>query len=226
MITPKLILKLLPWILLLVMSLFIYLQQKSLRSGKGGIEIFDSSVILREVEQIGKLELVKYNFKEIFDYKRLSEGKALGNSLLNTYNYTPDINVILVATGEATGCIDLTKLNISDISISQDSLTILLPPAELCYHKLDMANTQIFSLSNRSWWSRLFSNEDEKTNAVQTAYKLAEQRIEEAALQSGILQSTNDQAIKMLTPMLETMTGKNVKIVPSIPSPGYSFEEK
>jgi hypothetical protein len=226
MITPKLILKLLPWILLLVMSLFIYLQQKSLRSGKGGSEIIDSSVILREVEQIGKLELVKYNFKEIFDYKRLSEGKALGNSLLNTYNYTPDINVILVATGEATGCIDLNKLNISDISLSQDSLTILLPPAELCYHKLDMANTHIFSLSNRSWWSRLFSNEDEKTKAVQTAYKLAEQRIEEAALKSGILQSTNDQAIKMLTPMLETMTGKNVKIVPSIPSPVYSFEEK
>lgn len=226
MITPKLILKLLPWILLLVMSLFIYLQQKSLRSGKGGSEIIDSSVILREVEQIGKLELVKYNFKEIFDYKRLSEGKALGNSLLNTYNYTPDINVILVATGEATGCIDLNKLKISDISLSQDSLTILLPPAELCYHKLDMANTHIFSLSNRSWWSRLFSNEDEKTKAVQTAYKLAEQRIEEAALKSGILQSTNDQAIKMLTPMLETMTGKNVKIVPSIPSPVYSFEEK
>ena len=226
MFTPKLILKILPWTLLFVMSLFIYFQQKSSRSGKGGTEIIDSSVILREVEQIGKLELVKYNFKEIFDYKRLSEGKLLSNSLLNTYNFTPDVNVILVATGEATGCIDLTKLNISDISVSQDSLTILLPPAELCYHKLDMANTHIFSFSSSSWWSRLFSNEDEKTKAIQTAYKLAEQRIQEAALQSGILQSTDDQAIKMLTPMLETMTGKNVRIIPSIPPPNYSFEEK
>lgn len=226
MITPKLILKILPWILLLVMSTFIYLQQKSLFSGKGGTEIIDSSVILREVEQIGKLELVKYNFKEIFDYKRLSEGKLIGNSLLNTYNYNPDVNVILVATGEATGCIDLTRLNITDISLKQDSLIILLPPAELCYHKLDMANTQIFSLTNRSWWSRFFANEDEKTKAIQTAYKLAEQRIEEAAIQSGILHSTNDQAIKMLTPMLETMTGKKVKIVPSIPAMVYSFEEK
>jgi hypothetical protein len=226
MFTPRLLLKILPWFLILALSLYVYLKQQSLNSGKGGIEIIDSSVILREVEQIGKLELVKYNFKEIFDYKRLSEGKMIGNSLINSYNYTPDVNVILVATGEATGCIDLTRLNISDIYIDKDSVTILLPPAELCYHKLDMANTRIFSFSNSSWWSRLFSNEDEKTKAVQTAYTLAEQRIKEAALQSGILQSTNDQAIKMLVPMLETMTGKKVKIVPSIPASVYSFEEK
>lgn len=225
MFTPKLFFKILPWLLLVVLTLFIYFSKQSEGSGKGDIEIIESTVILREVEQIGKLELVKYNFKEIFDYKRLSEGKMIGNSLINSYNYTPDVNVILVATGEATGCIDLTKLKLSDIFIDKDSLTILLPPSELCYHKLDMANTHIFSLTNSSWWSRLFSNEDEKTKAVQTAYKLAEQRIKEAALQSGILKSTNEQAIKMLVPMLETMTGKKIKIVPSISSQVYSLEE-
>jgi hypothetical protein len=225
MFTPKLFFKILPWLLLMVLALFIYFNKQSEGFGKDDIEIIESTVILREIEQIGKLELVKYNFKEIFDYKRLSEGKMIGNSLLNSYNYTPDVSVILVATGEATGCIDLTKLKLSDIFIDKDSLTILLPPSELCYHKLDMANTHIFSLSNSSWWSRLFSNEDEKTKAVQTAYKLAEQRIEQAALQSGILKSTNDQAIKMLVPMLETMTGKKIKIVPSISSQVYSLEE-
>lgn len=225
MFTPKLFFKILPWLLLVVLALFIYFSKQSEGSGKGNFEIIESTVILREVEQIGRLELVKYNFKEIFDYKRLSEGKMIGNSLINSYNYTPDVNVILVATGEATGCIDLTKLKLSDIFIDKDSLTILLPPSELCYHKLDMANTHIFSLTNSSWWSRLFSNEDEKTKAVQTAYKLAEQRIKEAALQSGILKSTNEQAIKMLVPMLETMTGKKIKIVPSISSQVYSLEE-
>lgn len=225
MITPKLILKILPWFLLIVMVLTMYLTNYSPFSKKGKTEIIDSSVILREVEQIGRLELVKYNFKEIFDYRQLSEGKLIGNSLLNTHNYNPDMSVILVASGEAVGCIDLTKLEISDIQIDGDTIAIILPAPELCYHKLDMENTRVFSFKNDSWWSRLFSNESEKTQALQTAYKLAERRIEEAALQSGILNSANEQAIKMLSPMLEGMTGKKVKISTTMSGRFNQFED-
>jgi hypothetical protein len=40
-------------------------------------EVIDSTVILQEMEKLGKLELVKYNFREIYDYKQLSEGKIM-----------------------------------------------------------------------------------------------------------------------------------------------------
>jgi hypothetical protein len=203
-----------------------YLTNYSLFSKKGRTEVIDSSVILKEVEQIGRLELVKYNFKEIFDYRQLSEGKLIGNSLLNAHNYNPDMNVILVASGEAVGCIDLTKLEISDIQLEGDTITIMLPAPELCYHKLDMENTRVFSFTNDSWWSRLFSDESEKTRALQTAYKLAERRIEEAALQSGILNSANEQAVKMLSPMLEGMTGKIVQISTAMPDRTDQFEDR
>jgi hypothetical protein len=226
MITPKLILKILPWFLLIVIVFTMYLTNYSLFSKKGRTEVIDSSVILKEVEQIGRLELVKYNFKEIFDYRQLSEGKLIGNSLLNAHNYNPDMNVILVASGEAVGCIDLTKLEISDIQLEGDTITIMLPAPELCYHKLDMENTRVFSFTNDSWWSRLFSDESEKTRALQTAYKLAERRIEEAALQSGILNSANEQAVKMLSPMLEGMTGKIVQISTAMPDRFNQFEEE
>lgn len=226
MITPKLILKILPWFLLIVILCTMYLTNYSLFSKKGRTEVIDSSVILKEVEQIGRLELVKYNFKEIFDYRQLSEGKLIGNSLLNAHNYNPDMNVILVASGEAVGCIDLTKLEISDIQLEGDTITIMLPAPELCYHKLDMENTRVFSFTNDSWWSRLFSDESEKTRALQTAYKLAERRIEEAALQSGILNSANEQAVKMLSPMLEGMTGKIVQISTAMPDRTDQFEDR
>jgi hypothetical protein len=102
----------------------------------------------------------------------------------------------------------------------------MLPAPELCYHKLDMENTRVFSFTNDSWWSRLFSDESEKTRALQTAYKLAERRIEEAALQSGILNSANEQAVKMLSPMLEGMTGKIVQISTAMPDRFNQFEEE
>jgi len=217
MITPKLILKILPWFLLIAMIATLYITSYSPFSKKEKTEIIDSTVILKEMELMGKLELIKYNFKEIFDYKQLSEGKLIGTSLLNTHDYDPDMNVILVASGEAVGCIDLTKMEISDIQLGKDTILILLPEPELCYHKLDMGNTRVFSIKNDSWWSRLFSDEKEKTQALQTAYKLAEKRIEEAAIQSGILSSANEQAVKMLGPMLEGMSGKKVLISTTIP---------
>ena len=162
--------------------------------------------------------MVKYNFKEVFEYKRLSDGKVVGNSILNTYNYNPDLSVILIASGEAVGCIDLTKLNVSDIYLKSDSVVIHLPSPELCYHKLDLENTKIFSFSKESWWSRLFSDEVEKNEILQMAYQKAEARLKEAAIESGIYQSTNENVVIMLKPLLEQLTGKNVSLSTSLPS--------
>ncbi|MCK5104932.1 MAG: DUF4230 domain-containing protein, partial [Cyclobacteriaceae bacterium] len=166
----------------------------------------------------GKLELVKYNFKEVFEYKRLSDGKIIGNSILNTHNYNPDLSVILIASGEAVGCIDLAKLEVSDIDLKKDSVVIHLPSPELCYHKLDLENTKIYSFSKESWWSRLFSDEVEKNEILQMAYQKAEARLREAAIESGIYQSTNENVVIMLKPLLEQLTGKNVIFSTSLPS--------
>lgn len=153
MISAKLFLKLLPWILLFAISSILYFTNHwpFSKNEREYQHIIDSSVVLQEVENLGKLELVKYNFKEIFEYKRLSDGKIIGNSLLNTHNYNPDLSVILIASGEAVGCIDLTKFEYSDIYLRGDSLVVHLPAPELCYHKLDLNNTKIFSFNKESW---------------------------------------------------------------------------
>ncbi len=225
MISPKLAFRTLPWFLLLAMIVTLYLSNYDLFPRNGKVEIVDSSVILKEIEQLGKLELVKYNFKEIFDYKQLSEGKIVGSSILKIHDYSPDLNVILVASGEAVGCIDLTSMEVSDISINKDTILVLLPPPELCYHKLDLANTRIYSLKNNSWWSRLFSDNNEDEEVLQMAYRQTEKRIEQAAYESGILTATNEQAILMLKPLLETMSGKHVKVITGIPGPTLDIND-
>ncbi len=220
MISLKLILKILPWFLLLVVSCLLYLTNhwQFGNKEKEYQHIIDSSVILNKVENLGKLELVKYNFKEVFEYRRLSDGKIIGNSILNTHNYNPDLSVILIASGEAVGCIDLTKLAISDINLKGDTVSIRLPAPELCYHKLDLENTKIYSFSEKSWWSRLFSDKNEQNEILQMAYQKAEIRLREAALESGIYQSTNENVMLILKPLLEQLTGKYVTFSTSIPS--------
>lgn len=215
--TPKLIFRILPWFLLMVIISTLYLSNYDLFPRGDKIEMVESTVILKEIEQLGKLELSRYNFKEIFEYKQLSDGKAVGSSVLRIHDYTPDLGVVLVASGEAVGCIDLAKLKPTDIHVSRDSIIVLLPSPELCYHKLDMKNTRIYSFNNNSWWSRLFSDESEDEAVLQKAYRETERRIEQAAYESGILNSTNDQASIILVPMLEAITGKKVKILTGIP---------
>ena len=219
MISAKLILKIFPWLLLSIIVFTLYLTNHwpFSKKEKEYQHIVDTTVILNKIESLGKLELVKYNFKEVFEYKRLSDGKIIGNSILNSNNYNPDLSVILIASGEAVGCIDLTKIKVSDIEEKSDSIFVQLPAPELCYYKLDLENTKIYSFSRESWWSRLFSEEDEKNEVLQMAYQKAETKLKEAAIESGIYQSTNENVVRMLMPLLEQITGKNVILSTTLP---------
>jgi len=218
MISPKLLLRVLPWFLI---AFFIFIltitNHWPFDKNSQEQEIIETSVILNKIESLGRLELVKYNFRELFEYKRLSDGKIIGNSILNMNNYNPDLSVILVATGEAVGCIDLTKIEIQDVIVGKDSVMIQLPSPELCYYKLDMENTKLYSITKDSWWSRLFTDEHEKNQILHVAYQKAESRLREAAIESGIYQSTNENVVLMLKPLLEQISGKHIYISTSLP---------
>ncbi len=218
MISPKLFFRVLPWVLI---SFFIFILSITnhwpFEKNAKDKQIIETSVILSKIESLGRLELVKYNFRELFEYKRLSDGRIIGNSLLNTNNYNPDLSVILVAAGEAVGCIDLTKIEERNINIEKDSVFIQLPSPELCYYKLDMENTKLYSFTKDSWWSRFFTDEQEKNQILHLAYQKAEGRLKDAAIESGIYQSTNENVVHMLKPLLEQISGKKIFISTSLP---------
>jgi hypothetical protein len=215
----KLFIRLLPWLLLIAMVFTLYLTNYHPFGAKKRNEqhIIETSVILQEVESLGRLELVKYNFREVFEYKKLSDGKITGSSILKTYDYDPDMSVILIASGEAVGCIDLRKVDITDIQNNDDTLVVSLPSPEICYHKLDLDNTRVYSTSKESWWSKLFSEKNEQSEMLQLAYKQADAKLREAAVESGIYEATNENARIMLVPLLQKLSGKAVRIETSIP---------
>lgn len=205
------IFKLLPWILLLVALLLWSMGIKLPGSGNDGkTEIINSTVVLDKIENIGKMELVKFQFREIYDYKKISSGKIVGEIFFKNNDFSPDLKAILITSGEAVGCIDLQKVTEEDINIQQDTLYIKLPKPELCYHKLDLENTRVYDFERSGWWSKLFGDDDEVKNSIENAYRNAEKQIEKSAIEGGILDKTRENAQLILKPMLEEISGKVV----------------
>jgi len=206
----KLALVFIPWILLLTVLLLWSLGIKLPSFNNEVVEIQNTTIIIERIEELGKLELVKYNFKEIYDYQAISEGKINSSTALKTYDYKPDLKVALIASGEAVGCIDLRNMDLNSVIISHDTLFFKMPAPELCYHKLDLEKSRVYDFERSGFWSNIFPDDDEVTRAVDNAYREAEDQIRISALENGILEQTTLNAEKVLRPILEKISDKVV----------------
>lgn len=189
-----------PWLLAIFMAWYIWNHRQEWGNGTDGSRVTEvasrNTVILGQIEALGKLELVRYNFQEV------TEVKELGKEYLKIFKVEPDAKAILITQGEAVGCLDLTRMTIRDLSVSEDTIYLKLPEPELCYYKLNLEKTRLYSVE-----TGFFTDRDK---FIERAYQRAEQEIKQAALNSNILEQTRDNAHLMLKPMLEKATGKTV----------------
>ncbi|MCF0053921.1 DUF4230 domain-containing protein [Dyadobacter sp. LJ53] len=146
------------------------------------------ALVLQEISAMGKLELVKYNFKDVVEQQIVKM-------------WLPNAKAILIVQGEAIGCVDLTKIEIADITSENEALVINMPEPELCVFKIDHNKSRVYN-------TEYAFNEEAKL--VQEAYKQAEKQIQKSALDMGILDQTKENARKILTPFLEKVSGKKV----------------
>lgn len=148
------------------------------------------TIVLQEMTAMGKLELVKYNFKDVVE----QEVKK---------TWLPNAKAVLIVQGEAIGCVDLTKMQIADITSEAEMLVVNMPEPELCVFKIDHEKSRIYN-------TEYAFNDEGKL--VQEAYKQAEKQIQKSALDMGIIDQTKENARKILTPMLEKASGRKVVI--------------
>jgi hypothetical protein len=156
-------------------------------SGKNKTETVHT-LILQEMTAMGKLELVKYNFKDVVEQEVVK-------------TWLPNAKAVLIVQGEAIGCIDLTKIQIADITSEQDILVVNMPEPELCVFKIDHERSKVYNTEYAF---------TEEAQLVNEAYLQAEKQIQKSALDMGILDQTKENAAKILTPMLEKASGKKV----------------
>jgi hypothetical protein len=157
------------------------------------------NTVLEKVESLGRMELVRYRFKDVVEYKK------------STYRFLPDAKVALIVAGDAIGCLDLRKVRAQDVVFEGDSVVrVALPPAELCTWQIDHKASRVYSVENGFF---------KDAELVDESYKYAETNVRRAALQSGILAQTEQNAQKILRPMLETMTGRRVVLTQQMQNP-------
>jgi len=152
-------------------------------------EITESGIV-QKITSMGKLELVKYEMKDIIDQREV-------------HPILPDSRVLFLAVGEVTACIDLTKVKRSDITQSKDSVVVFLPQPEICYTKLDHEKSKVYDIRG-AWF------QESAKNMVEDVYKLAEKRILDNANQMNVLGMARQNAQLIFKPLLESISGKTV----------------
>jgi hypothetical protein len=183
----KLILIFLPWFLVAISAVFIW-NQCSDTDNKEKQIIATHNMIMDKVEAVGKIELVKYYIKDIVEHEEIK-------------NWWPDPKVILIISGEAVGCIDLTKIDSANIKIEKDKVFINLPSPEICYYKINHQESKVHSIEKEYFSQSEF---------IDKAYKLAEAHLEKAAIKMKIIEHTKTNAEIILRPLLEEVSGKKV----------------
>lgn len=155
--------------------------------------VLTEDVMVEKITSMGKLELVKYSMKDVIERKEIRR-------------ILPDQRILFVAVGEVTGCIDLTKVRKRDIASSDDSITITLPKAEICYAKLDHSRSKVYDVSG-AWFP------SDAKDMVEDIYKIAEQKMLQNAKEMNILAKTEKNATTIFKPFLENLSGKKVGIL-------------
>lgn len=193
---PYLLRRLLPLLFLVGLGWFLWTK---VRPALSGLEnpldpapriTVTHNTVLEKVEALGRLELVRYQFKDVVEYKK------------STYRFLPDAKVALIVAGNAVGCLDLRKVRPQDVILEGDSiLRLALPEPELCVWQVDHSKSKVYSVENGFF---------QDAELVDAGYKYAEANVRTAALQSGILAQTTQNAEQILRPMLQTMTGRRV----------------
>jgi len=151
------------------------------------------NTVLTSIESLGKMELVRYNFKDVVEYnKEISQ-------------WLPNSKSVLIVAGEAVGCIDMSQITRQDVVFTNDStITIQLPNPEICYFKVDHTKSKVFAMENTYF---------QDAQLVDEGYKYAEKNVRQAAIKSGILEQTAANANKIIKPMLEGITGKTIILI-------------
>ena len=166
-----------------------------LRGGRTQINV-DQPTVVRQIQQLRRLETVSYTMDKIISGER-------ANAYLP--KFIAGDRLLLVVHGEVVAGIDLAGLQPGDVSIRGRKASIHLPAAEVFSTRIDNARTKVYSRD-----TGLFSSPD--PNLESEVREVAELQLQQAALQDGILKSAADNARSTISSMLQGLGFHEVDI--------------
>jgi hypothetical protein len=147
----------------------------------------DQPTVVRQIQQLQRLETVRYTMDKIISGER--DNPYLPKFLVGD-------RLLLVVHGEVIAGVDLTRLRPSDVSVHDHDISIHLPSAEVFTTRIDNGMTRVYSRD-----TGLFSSPD--PNLESEVRQEAERQLLQAALQDGIMQSANQNASTTVSSLLK-----------------------
>jgi hypothetical protein len=165
---------------------------------RGGATIIsvNQPAVVRQIQQLQRLETVNYTMDKIISGER-------DNPFLP--KFLAGDRLLLVVHGEVIGGIDLAKVQPQDVSVNGRSVSLRIPPAEILSTRIDNAKTRVYSRD-----TGLFSTPD--PNLESEVREAAEHQLQQAALQDGVLKTAEQNAQSTLTSMLKGLGFEQVVI--------------
>ncbi len=147
-------------------------------------------VIINEVRALGRLETAQYMLSTVIDLKREPTNwweKLFGTDAL-----------LLVAEGEVVAGVDMTAIKPQDIVVRGNYVSIVLPPVEILYSKLDNSRTYVYERT-----TGLLRQPDKTLEGE--ARQNAEKAMLDRALEGGILEQAEINARVQIDAFLRTL---------------------
>ncbi|GIH17617.1 DUF4230 domain-containing protein [Rugosimonospora africana] len=153
--------------------------------------------LLLSIQDLARFDAASGNFQEVIDVQQ-------------DRRFIPDIifndRALFVCVGSVDAYVDFTNIGQGDITDSTDhkTVTVRLPAAALEKTNIDHDKSYVFA-TQKGLANRIgdFFGGDE--NKEQELYKLGEQRIQQAAKDSGLIQRAEDNTKEMLEQLLKSL---------------------
>lgn len=152
--------------------------------------------VVNKIQRLQRLETVNYSLDKIVEGNR--ESPVLPDFLAGD-------KLLMVVHGEVIAGIDLGQLKASDVHIQGRAIQVHLPPSQIFLTTLDNTKTRVYSRT-----TGLLVSED--PNLESEVRAKAQEQIQQAALDDGILATANKNSRATVTSMLLGLGFQNVTV--------------
>ncbi len=144
--------------------------------------IADPPALVRQIQQLSELVTVKYSVQKVIglEEQKIPFGKE---------------SLLLLVQADVLGGVDLSQLTPADVTVAAEkSVTIRLPAAQILHIATNEQQTKVWD-RQKTWWTPWVPF---NPALDQQARQLAQESIQAAALQMGILSEAQTNAEKVI----------------------------
>ena len=163
---------------------------------------FDMSAptVVEKIQRLNRLETVVYSLDTVVEGSR--PGVILPDSLTGDH-------LLLIAHGQTIAGVDMSQMKPDDVQITENgserTIRIVLPPSKVFVTTIDNQHTRVYSRSTGLLVPQDINLESETRGK-------AEQELQKAALEDGILDAASKNAKSTVTAMLEGLGFEKVEV--------------